>query len=773
MGTLYKEFMNEYELLGHMEEIKNETLDKINYYIPHHSVYKPEKTSTPLRVVFDASAKTTSGFSLNSILLNGGIIQQDLFSIVSRFRKHEYAFSADIKKMYRQILVDPNQRDLQRIMWKTSADAPVKTYTLATVTYGTVSAPFLATRTLRALADEEKAEFPDAADVICNDSYMDDILSGESTLEGAKKLQTRLSQLLQRGGFELHKWVSNSPELLKDLSASSYVFDKEFQDAPVKTLGMLWDPKVDCLTYKVKISDKVNFSKRDVLSEIARLYDPLGLIGPIVTKAKIFIQELWKIKLDWSEQLPPDAMEEWMNFYQKLAKVNNFKIPRCILLPATIRIEIHGFSDASERAYAAVVYIKCFNESGQSQTRLLCSKFRVAPLKTLTIPSLELSAALLLSRLVKKVVPILQLPIHKIWMWTDSTIALAWIKTEPHKLKTFVSNRVAEIQALSKDYHWKHVSSKNNPADLISRGCNVDELLKNEMFINNIKAKESCNKEKYLTADEIKRSTEFLAKIAQLSEFKAEIDALKKGKGVSKTSKLKALDPFLDENSLLRVDGRLSNADLPFEAKHQIVIPINSKITFEEFETIIIQVEGILNSRPLVPLSDNINEYEVLTPGHIIGRPISVIPEPAILDISDNRLSRWQYTTKCVQTLWKRWKNDYLNHLQQRNKWQFEKNNVAVGCLVLLKENDLPTCKWTMARILEVIFGTDGIITQRPCNVTRNNQIIGLEEMMEELDSKKRPSNWIRINDRIVGLEKRPNNWIRRYDQITELEEIV
>ncbi|GFW74417.1 integrase catalytic domain-containing protein [Trichonephila clavipes] len=388
-------------------------------------------------------------------------------------------------------------------------------------------------------------------------------------------------------------------------------------------------------------------------------------------------------------------------------------------------------------------------------------------------------------------------------MWTDSTIALAWIKTEPHKLKTFVSNRVAEIQALSKDYHWKHVNSKNNPADLISRGCNVDELLKNEMwflgpdkqtdeyednqlfpdpsyrdelkcavtlsmtecssnfydelfivtnnfiklirnfsfifrFINNIKAKESCNKEKYLTAYEIKRSTKFLAKIAQLSEFKAEIDALKKAKGVSKTSKLRALDPFLDENSLLRVSGRLSNADLPFEVKHQIIIPeavtdlttetfiaalkrlcacrgristlmsdnatnfkgaaaelnrfiklicnknetlasyfaseaiqwkfipprfpnfeglweagvklfkhhlyrslVHSKITFEEFEKIIIQIEGILNSRSLVPLSDNINESEVLTPGHfIIGRPISAIPEPAILDISDNRLSR-------------------------------------------------------------------------------------------------------------------------------------
>ncbi|GFW66665.1 integrase catalytic domain-containing protein [Trichonephila clavipes] len=592
----------------------------------------------------------------------------------------------------------------------------------------------------------------------------------------------------ERGGFELQKRVSNSPKLLKDLSASSYVFDKEFQDAPVKTLGMLWDPKVDCLTYKVKISDKVNFSKRDVLSKIARLYDPLGLIGPIVTKAKIFIQELWKIKLDWSEQVPSDAKEEWMHFYQKLSKVNNFKIPRCILLPATIRIEIHGFSDASERAYAAVVYIKCFNESGQSQTRLLCSKSRVAPLKTLTIPRLELSAALLLSRLVKKVVPILQLPIHKIWMWTDSTIALAWIKTEPHKLKTFVSNRVADIQALSKDYHWKHVSSKDNPADLISRGCNVDELLKNEMwfsgpdlqtdkyednqlfpdpsyrdelkcavtlsmtecssnfydelfnvtnnfiklirifsfifrFINNIKAKESCNKEKYLTADEglvhqirmqiwpingkgIARKTvhdciacfrqkptgvdqlmgnlpservtpkavthltneAFIAALKRLCARRGHISTLMSDNATNFKGAAAELNRFIklicNKNETLAgyfaseaiqskfISPRSPNFGGLWEAgvksfKHHLYRTlVKSKIIFEEFETIIIQIEGILNSRPLVPLPDNINEYEVLTPGHfIIGRPISVIPEPAILDISDNRLSRWQYTT--------------------------------------------------------------------------------------------------------------------------------
>ncbi|GBM27208.1 hypothetical protein AVEN_9871-1 [Araneus ventricosus] len=164
--------------------------------------------------------------------------------------------------MYRQILIDLNQRDLLRIVWKTTADASVKVYKLSTVTYGTVPAPFLATRTLKALADEERKDFPKAADVICSDIYMDDILSGEATIEDAKKLQAQICELFLRAGFELHKWVSNSPDLLQDLSTPFYSFDKGQDVGPVKTLGMLWDPKVDCLTYEVKIKDKDSFSNQ-------------------------------------------------------------------------------------------------------------------------------------------------------------------------------------------------------------------------------------------------------------------------------------------------------------------------------------------------------------------------------------------------------------------------------------------------------------------------------------------------------------------------------
>ncbi|GBL92540.1 hypothetical protein AVEN_123734-1 [Araneus ventricosus] len=247
-----------------MQQIKNEDNTK-SQYIPHHCIYKPEKATTPLRVVCDASAKTSTGQSLNSILLNGGSIQDDLFSLVTRFRTHKYVFSVDIQKMYIQILVGPSQRDLQRIVWKETNNSPIKIDHLNTVTYGMVSAPFLAMRALKALADTEHQDFPEAAKVISIDMYMDDILSGATSLISAKKLQDDLSELLRRGGFELHKWVSNHPDLLNDISTSEYSFE-DTQSNTVKTLGMVWKPQPDQLTFQVSVNHNDSLTKREVLS---------------------------------------------------------------------------------------------------------------------------------------------------------------------------------------------------------------------------------------------------------------------------------------------------------------------------------------------------------------------------------------------------------------------------------------------------------------------------------------------------------------------------
>jgi hypothetical protein len=994
MKTLYSEFLNEYERLGHMEEINVDMNIDDGYYLPHHGVLRPDSQTTKLRVVFDASAKTTNGKSLNDILSKGGVIQDDLFSILLRFRKHAYAFSADIEKMFRQILIDPSQTHLQRILWKASKGEQTRIYDLKTVTYGTASAPYLATRTLHQLALDEKQSFPLAAAVVLSDFYMDDCLSGSSDLSQAKLIQTELTQLLSRGGMTLHKWFSNHPDLQIG-EFKTYPFEISSEESSVKTLGMQWKTESDTFVYRVYVNPSETFTKRSVLSVIARLYDPLGLIGPVISKAKIFLQRLWLLKLDWHTNLPQAFSQEWLEFTNSLHLLENLKIPRYVLTEDIRTVIMHGFADASESAYGAVIYLKSISRSGSVSCQLLCSKSRVAPIKTVTVPRLELSACLLLARLVQKTLTALKLKIDQVLLWSDSTIALAWIKKSPHLLKTFVGNRVSQIQRLCEAYHWGHVSSECNPADIISRGLDAETITTNQMwwhgpgwllseeiefpdlsqdnitdtlylkelkptseltltavkpdgffdnFMNctNSYSKlikivsyifrfiENCRGERKtgpLTPKELEHAEETLIKLVQLSNFRKEIVLLQEGKNVNNDSKLKHLNPFLDSKGIIRVGGRLANSSLRYNHKFPYVLPKNHKLTklifqsyhlkylhigaqgllnqvrmkfwvingrslarmvvhecivcfknrptnyeqimgnlpsqrvnpdfvfnacgldfcgpflikyknqrkgiyskvyvaificlatkaihleivtdlttdaliatikrfisrrgkcntlmsdngsnmigakselkrlnnlinkpdstianflaseginwklipprspnfgglweagvksfkhhlkrtvgnhkltIDEFWTIVSQIEGILNSRPILPLSSDANDFQALTPGHfLIGRAITSLPEPDLSHISDNRLSRWQLMTKFVQTVWKRWRTDYLSHLQQRTKWKFRTGNVSKDMLVLIKDDNLPPCRWSLARIVEVIPGKDNQI---------------------------------------------------------------
>ncbi|GBN30034.1 hypothetical protein AVEN_175411-1 [Araneus ventricosus] len=209
MKALYSDFLNEYESLHHMEEVKEDTDLDAGYYLPHHAILRPDNKTTKLRVVFNASSKTSSGYSLNDLLYKGGVLQEDLFSILIRFRKHIYAFTDDTKQMFRMIELNESETRFQKILLKNSKSSLTKVYELRTVTYGTASAPYFATKVLQQLALDEEKNSPLASKVILQDFYMDDCLSGSSEFTEFETIQSELRQLLQRGGMTLHKWCSS------------------------------------------------------------------------------------------------------------------------------------------------------------------------------------------------------------------------------------------------------------------------------------------------------------------------------------------------------------------------------------------------------------------------------------------------------------------------------------------------------------------------------------------------------------------------------------
>jgi len=486
----YTEFIHEYLELKHMKEVKDckpRQNSQQQYYLPHHCVVKETSATTKLRVVFDASSKTTSGISLNDALMVGPVLQQDLFSILLRFRRFKHALTADIAKMYRQVLVAEEQTSLQRIVWRDNPVEEIKVYELLTLTYGTAPASFLATRAIHELADLEENNFPLGAEIARRDLYMDDLITGADSIKEAEMIRDQVATLLLKGGFPLRKWASNHQELLRSISeqiADNNLFELDKGEV-AKTLGVKWNRVKDAFQYSIEIENVKVCTKRGMLSGIARIFDPLGLLAPVIITAKIWIQDLWKLQLNWDESLPADVASKWTNYVSDMHQLNDFSVRRNVRGDdLDSEIQIHGFCDASERAYGAGVYMRSFNKNGSVQTRLLCAKSRVAPVKTVSIPRLELCGAQLLSQLVNRVKNSLNLGIDRLYYWTDSLIVLHWIKATNKKLPVFVAHRVGEIQELTKQEEWGHVRTGENPADLVSRGCTSQELYSSQLWWN-------------------------------------------------------------------------------------------------------------------------------------------------------------------------------------------------------------------------------------------------------------------------------------------------
>lgn len=998
----YVKFVDELISSNYLEEIPKEEIEiepEKSFYLPHHPVIRENSSTTKLRVVFNASIKSSNGTSLNDTMVAGPSLQNNLVDILVHVRKYPIAFAADVEKMYKRIFVDRRDCDYQRIVWRRHQSEPIKDYRLLILSDGFNSAPYLAIRTVHQLAEDERDQFPLASKIAKRDVYMDDVFSGGHTVDDALKKQRQLIGLFNAGGFCLRKWSSNADELLSSVPKED--LEVTFgQSTTVKTLGIYWHPSSDQFGFKINLPRlQPTVTKRDLLSEASRLFDPLGWLAPSIIIPKILFQLLWIKNISWDDVLPPEILEDWIKFRESLHHIEDIKVDRWLGNFLTDNSnEIHGFSDSSEKAYVAVVYMRTKREDGSIQVSQISAKTKVAPVNTVSLPNLELCGALLLARLLAKVQKALRMESNvKVTAWTDSMLVLWWLQSSPSRWKTFVANRTSEILQIIPANQWRHVPGTENPADCATRGV-MPKALKNhslwwhgpnwlsqspDMWPNNpveeptnvdtqerkftkliatIVPKDS-NMEvlqrfsslrrlirftarlkrmaanarlsiierqfSFITVPELKNSLAYWVKSVQARHFGEDISCLASNEQLLSKSKLLSLNPTLDEDGILRVGGRLKNANINYNQKHPIILPQmdhftslvvseahdktlhghiqlminvirqrfwivgvrrlvkrcinncktcfrfrakaktqimanlpkqrvnpsrtfshcgvdyagpiklklykggrcrtivpgyvavfvclatraihleavseltteaflaalkrflgihgfvrhmysdngtqfkgattelekllfwaikeseqhvapllandhiewhfnppsaphfggifeagvksmkyhvkrvlgNSNFTFEELSTLLYQTAGILNSRPICALKDDIDDLDALTPGHFVmlSAP-TCIPEPSLLEINENRLNNWQRVQKAFQHIWQRWSDEYLQTLQQRNKWRKLQDNVSVGQLVLVLDNNLPPSKWLMGRIIEVYPDSEGII---------------------------------------------------------------
>lgn len=470
----YSQFMREYLDLGHMSPAKSESA----YLIPHHGIWQEGPSGNlKLRVVFDASCTSSTGYSLNDALIAGPRLQEDLSNVLILFRSFAIPLCADMVKMYRQINIHEEDRKFQHILWRDNPCEKIQVMQLNTVTYGLKPSAFQALRVVRQLAQDNKSRFPLAARCILENSYVDDLCGGADNLEDAQRLRRELCSLLSSGGFTLSKWASNEPNLL--LPSEEIVDQVAIQiDDVTKILGLLWNASSDSFSYSVKTPHSNLVTKRHILSSISRIFDPLGLLAPVIFSAKSLMQEVWRAKTDWDEQLPSCLEESWKELIADWELLSTIFVPRHITQPnATNRLV--GFCDASLKGYGAAAYLHSESLDGKIKVSLIKAKTKVAPLKFTTIPRLELCAAVLLSKLISSLPH--SLAFH-VTCFSDSQVVLSWLHTPVHDLKVFEANRVSQILDVVPAHRWHHVSSEDNPADLASRGCSPKILKDSKLW---------------------------------------------------------------------------------------------------------------------------------------------------------------------------------------------------------------------------------------------------------------------------------------------------
>ena len=520
----YDDVIRDQEKQGIVEPVVQGTNNGVGkvHYLPHHEVIRVDKDTTKLRIVYDASARSGRNTpSLNDGLYAGPPLSPLIYDILLRFRVHKVALIGDIEKAFLNVSVHPRDRDYLRFLWIdeiTSSRPKLQVYRFARVAFGVSSSPFLLNATIR--HHLSSADIPrEFAERVLKSLYVDDFVSGDDSDSSVLEIYENLKSSFKNGGFNMRKWVSNSEVLQErieqsesqshqvssrfvkghpiqeeDETYSSSLFEtaKNSTTSKLKVLGVGWDREKDLLlldlSSPLETDNTCLVTKRAILGTTSKLYDPLGLLSPVIILLKIIFQSICKTGVGWDDPVDSFIHEQWLKLIQDAKKVGVVQLKRHYFhgwSTADLRsVQLHGFADASEKAYGAVVYLRIQTTTGTVFTQLVSSKTRVAPMNGETIPRLELVGALILARLVNTVSAAFDgtLKIDSVHCWLDSQIALWWIWGVSREFKQFIQNRVVEIRRLTKPAQWNYCPTESNPADIRSRGSMTSKLIANHLW---------------------------------------------------------------------------------------------------------------------------------------------------------------------------------------------------------------------------------------------------------------------------------------------------
>jgi len=427
----YNAIIKEQAEVGIIERVMElEMPDKV-HYLPHHAVIWNEAKTTKIHMVYDASSKEgKGGVSLNDCLHVGPALSPLLYDMLIWFREKHVALAGDIEKAFLNVEVKLRDRDCSRFLWVNNVDGeqvdPV-VYRFCRVVFRVNCSPFLLNATLQYHLDTFAEIDPKFVRIMKRSFYVDDLVIGDKTTQTASEMLDKAKERFALGGFKLRKWLTNSDKLrekkqseLRDnaklndkTKSANESYAKEMLGRKEgmkneKVLRLSCDCNEDLFIFELsalaKKADGLAVTKRSILKIAAGMYDPLGIVSPVLVGVKVLFQELCSKKIERNEELKNEGKTRFVSWVDDLKGVGEISVATCVYRIPQDQINriLRGFADASRKAYCPVVYFVC-EAYGAFSVTLLTSKTRAAPLRTQTIPRLELMSGRVLAKLIETV----------------------------------------------------------------------------------------------------------------------------------------------------------------------------------------------------------------------------------------------------------------------------------------------------------------------------------------------------------------------------------